>query len=403
MSPLKMLIILLVQGSALGVNLTCSRSDVTSGSDQPPHYIGAVAADSATCSEIGCNILAKGGSAVDAAIATLLCTPLVHPQSMGLGGGSVFTVLDKDDRVKVFNAKETVPRILDKDLLKYCDKKPSPIQEAARWIGVPGELRAYERLHDQYGKLQWKELFEPVISLAEEGGKLMLEDLRGYRVEKSEAWMVPFGEYEMFFPPPPAGGALVSFILNVMEGKEINLHHDPLFYNQSSSLNHPGTSHVSVIAQDGTAVSVTSSINEPFGSMIYSPKTGIILNNQLQDFCHNGKEQKLSPGERPPSSMTPAILKSKSKTPKKILVIGGSGGTKITPAVTLSLINHLWLGMNLEKAISAPVLWLGSNNSLNVEEGFNLTVIEELKTLNHSISDEEITFYNTVNAILKEG
>ncbi|KAG7281794.1 hypothetical protein CRUP_037075, partial [Coryphaenoides rupestris] len=54
----------------------------------------AVAADSETCSKVGRDILRSGGSAVDGAIAALLCTSVINPQSMGLGGGTIFTVMD---------------------------------------------------------------------------------------------------------------------------------------------------------------------------------------------------------------------------------------------------------------------------------------------------------------------
>ncbi|GCB72509.1 hypothetical protein scyTo_0006340, partial [Scyliorhinus torazame] len=99
----------------------------------------AVAADSKECSEIGRDILVAGGSAVDGAIAALLCTSLINPQSMGIGGGSIFTIYD-------------------------ASKGPG-----TQWIAVPGELRGYKEAHRKFGKLPWKSLFEPSIKLAERG------------------------------------------------------------------------------------------------------------------------------------------------------------------------------------------------------------------------------------------
>ncbi|MEQ2284262.1 hypothetical protein AMECASPLE_019762 [Ameca splendens] len=80
----------------------------------------AVAADSQLCSEIGKNMLQQGGSAVDGAIAALLCTSVVNPQSMGIGGGSIVVVRNKTGNVKVYNFRETVPLEVKANLLNDC-------------------------------------------------------------------------------------------------------------------------------------------------------------------------------------------------------------------------------------------------------------------------------------------
>lgn len=98
-------------------------------------------------------------------------------------------------------------------------------------------------------------------------------------------------------------------------------------------------------------------------------------------------------GQQPPSSMTPAILESKSGG---LLVIGGSGGSMITSAVALvtqmnsacmyanflvclhdsllfgqTIMNHLWLGMTLKDAIARPIVYVDSKNNVNFERGFD--------------------------------
>uniref|UniRef100_A0AAY4C300 Gamma-glutamyltransferase 5a n=1 Tax=Denticeps clupeoides TaxID=299321 RepID=A0AAY4C300_9TELE len=332
------------------------------------------------------DILKLGGSAVDSAIAALLCTSVIHPQSMGVGGGSIFTIRDASGKVQIINARETVPKNFNPELLKKCTE----------WIGVPGEVRAYEEVHRQYGKLPWASLFQPTIKMAREGiplspvlarflymlqddktlqlrklftdknGKLLkegdtlrfekladtleviaekgadafytgeiarslisdikdaggilsLEDLNSFEVSVTSAWKVPLGDFDMYIPPPPAGGATLSFILNTMRGynlsseslrgkqKTLTFHRyvetckfanglkkflrDPRFgservcehktgfamkmralisssqtygpqhYNVTPYLDSWGTTHLSVLAEDGSAVSVTSTIN----------------------------------------------------------------------------------------------------------------------------------------------
>uniref|UniRef100_A0A8C1VZ62 Gamma-glutamyltransferase 5a n=1 Tax=Cyprinus carpio TaxID=7962 RepID=A0A8C1VZ62_CYPCA len=464
----------------------------------------AVAADSETCSKIGRDILQLGGSAVDGAIATLLCTSIINPQSMGIGGGSIFTIREQSGKVRIINARETVPKAFKTDLLAMCSTTTQPM-EAAHWIGVPGDIRGYEQAHKLYGRLPWASLFEPTIKMAREGvpipyvlsrfltllskekpesplrqlfqnkqgellkegdivrfekladtleiiakhgadalyvgdiakelvsdiqnagGTISLEDLRSFRASEFGAWEVTLGEYDMYFPPPPAGGATLSFILNTMQGfnlssaslegdekvltfqryvetckfanslkkfmkdpkfasqaeavEIIQKHfadkvrakispdrtYDASYYNNTPYLDSHGTTHVSVLAEDGMAVSVTSTINHIFGSRILSPKTGILLNNELADFC--GKTDQIHAGEQPPSSMSPVILYSPSQ--KHTVVIGASGGSMITTGVALTLMNFLWFNKTLQDSISAPVVFVDSKNVLNFEPLFD--------------------------------
>ncbi|KAI4899968.1 hypothetical protein NFI96_025089 [Prochilodus magdalenae] len=127
----------------------------------------AVAADSEPCSGVGREILKSGGSAADGAIAALLCTSVIHPQSNGIGGGAIFTIRDKYGEVRIINARETVPKVFKGDLSDCLVDSAGP-----QWIGVPGEIRGYELVHRLYGKLPWAELFNPTIKLAREGVKI---------------------------------------------------------------------------------------------------------------------------------------------------------------------------------------------------------------------------------------
>uniref|UniRef100_A0A8C6UK82 Gamma-glutamyltransferase 5a n=1 Tax=Neogobius melanostomus TaxID=47308 RepID=A0A8C6UK82_9GOBI len=464
----------------------------------------AVAADSEKCSQIGRDMLQRGGSAVDGAIAALLCTSLINPQSMGLGGGassllSIFCSLEGHSTV--INSRETVPKVFKVDLLQDCPESFRPLT-GPEWIGVPGELRGYELAHRLYGKLPWATLFEPTIKLAREGlriqavlggyisvinrgnslyklfsdaegkplkagdivkfkkladtletianegaesfysgqiakdlisdiqlagGTIMLEDLASYKATLSDAWTFPLDDFQVHIAPPPAGGAILAVVLNILKGynltqssferKPTETYHlyieafkfanglrkhigDPNFisdkddfadyvrslignrtqddksYNLTSYLDSMGTTHVSVLAEDGSAVSATSTINHMFGSQVFSPKTGIILNNELADFCgrtkiHPGKSSfhgfVALAGEQPPSSASPTVLKSQSKT----LVIGSSGGSMITTGMASALMNHLWFGEGLERAISSPVVFVNAQNLLRFEAKFN--------------------------------
>ncbi|KAL2092468.1 hypothetical protein ACEWY4_012266 [Coilia grayii] len=525
----------LVMNCIVLIAVLCVATMTHQGCSEGEFQRAAVAADSEMCSEIGRDTLRRGGSAVDGAIATLVCTSIVHPQSMGIGGGSIFTIREKDGKVKIINSRETVPKVFNTDLMTKC---PASFQlmSGPDWIGVPGEVWGYAEAHRRYGKLPWASLFEPTIRLAREGfplppmlarflvvlekdktlpirklfvdgndnllkegdklrfekladtletianegaeafytgdiaknlisdiqeagGTLTMEDLSSFKVQVLDAWKVPLGDYDMYIPPPPAGGAVLSFILNTMRGYQLTpaclegqqktltfqryvetfkfanglkrflrdprfssskealaatqdefakriraiisdgQTHDALYYNVTPSVDSMGTTHVSLMDEDGMAVSVTSTINHIFGSKVFSPNTGIILNNELSDFC--GKASSIQAGEQPPSSMSPAILYSKSR--KHTVVVGGSGGSMITTGMALTIMNHLWMGKSLQDAIAAPVVFVNSKNELSFEPKFDKDVQENLKALGHKEKEQQ-RFFNVINALsVKDG
>uniref|UniRef100_A0A8C6ZGA4 Gamma-glutamyltransferase 5 n=1 Tax=Nothoprocta perdicaria TaxID=30464 RepID=A0A8C6ZGA4_NOTPE len=297
-------------------------------------------------------------------------------------------------------------------------------------------------------------MIRAALQFSLEGSSISLEDLKEYKAEVTSALNITLNNSTTVFAPrPPLGGAVLLFILKILEGKftgekvcaehRVETYHliaealkfgnmqrplmsDPAFSDAQALLSddtaqlvrsrmdghgdHPlsyyqlsasspshgyqskGTTHVSVLAADGSAVSATSTINYPFGSFVYSNQTGIILNNELADFCivlcpqisPTARNLCVSPappgsyirgmmfsasavGERPPSAMVPSILLSKTGD---MLVIGGSGGSLIVSATAMAIINKLWLGYDLEHAIAAPIMHAEGNRIL-FEKGFS--------------------------------
>lgn len=123
--------------------------------------------------EAGRDVLRKGGSAVDAAIAVQMVLGLVEPQSSGLGGGAFLVHWDEAKKaVTTFDGRETAPSTAKPDRFLKGDGAPMAFDEAVRSgmsVGVPGVLRALELAHAKYGKLPWAELFQPAIALARNG------------------------------------------------------------------------------------------------------------------------------------------------------------------------------------------------------------------------------------------
>jgi len=145
---------------------------------------------------------------------------------------------------------------------------------------------------------------------------------------------------------------------------------------------------ISVVDKDGNAVSLTSTINTPFGSGVLSPSTGILLNNEMDDFAtplgpdayglSPSEANFISPGKRPLSSMSPTMVfhppgylpsdsnatnstdatdstDSTSPGPGSLfMVLGAGGGPKIVTATLQTFLNHAFLGYGLYESLARP-------------------------------------------------
>jgi gamma-glutamyltranspeptidase / glutathione hydrolase len=123
--------------------------------------------------EAGAEILRKGGSAADAAMAMMLALTVVEPQSSGIGGGGfLLHVESKSGKLSTINGRETAPAAAKPERFMGADGKPLPFIQAfpgGKSVGVPGNIRLMAETHAKWGKLKWAELFKPAIRLADKG------------------------------------------------------------------------------------------------------------------------------------------------------------------------------------------------------------------------------------------
>jgi gamma-glutamyltranspeptidase/glutathione hydrolase len=130
-----------------------------------------IAAAHPAAAEAGREILRRGGSAADAAIAALLVLNVVEPQSSGIGGGA-FALVHSAAGITSWDARETAPAGAAPEMFLGPDGEPLPFLEAVasgHSVGAPGEMRLIEALHARYGRLPWANLFAPAIALARDG------------------------------------------------------------------------------------------------------------------------------------------------------------------------------------------------------------------------------------------
>jgi len=154
----------------------------------------AVATENATASAIAMDVLARGGSAVDAAIAGALAIGVVHPVSSGLGGGGFATVYDaKTKEIRILDFRETAP----KDLVPTeLTKRPVPEDKRGVMTGVPGEVAGIAELHARWGKLAMADLVRGAADTAEKGFPVSAHMVRA--LKWNEKWLLSSPKYGIF-------------------------------------------------------------------------------------------------------------------------------------------------------------------------------------------------------------
>jgi gamma-glutamyltranspeptidase/glutathione hydrolase len=230
-------------------------------------------------------------------------------------------------------------------------------------------------------------------------------DYRGYRIVSA--------------PPPSSGGVVICEIFNILEGypmKELGFHSAQGVHYQIEAMRHaymdrnsylgdpdfvknpldrlldknyaariraaidpnkagisqdikPGvaphegsnTTHYSIVDKDGNAVSVTYTLNEWFGARVTAAGTGVLLNDEMDDFTAKvgvpnlyglvqGQANSIAPTKTPLSSMSPTIVLKDGKT---VMVVGTPGGSRIITAVAHTILNVIDYGMNVQEAVDA--------------------------------------------------
>ncbi|CAG8566066.1 10304_t:CDS:10 [Diversispora eburnea] len=211
------------------------------------------------------------------------------------------------------------------------------------------------------------------------GGIMTSKDFSNYRPIIREPLIGYYHGRKIITTPEPTSGPALLLMLNLLEEfnmsktgfNSLNLQRrnisdyqtfEPEYYQPvfDYTADH-GTTHMSAVDVSGMAVAFTSTINQIWGSQVMDPVTGIILNNEMDDFSIPGKPNTfglwpspynfVAPNKRPLSSMVPTIVERNGEFE---LALGGSGGARILTAVLQVLLNVFDFDMNILQAIDAP-------------------------------------------------
>ncbi|KAH9931142.1 gamma-glutamyltranspeptidase [Epithele typhae] len=279
-------------------------------------------------------------------------------------------------------------------------------------------------------------------------GIMTHEDMEGYTVKVSRALKGTYRGKKVYVPHAPTSGLVLLHMLNLLEhygdfveeGRTVlNAHrfleamnpdwigdpafhdsvehinsiptkayadqvfpnvtddrtHSPEYYNPVyDAVEDHGTSHSSVVDANGMSVSITSTVNLIFGSGVMDPVTGVILNDEMDDFSTPGIPNAFGlypspfnypePGKRPLSSTAPIIIESEDGA--FYASLGGSGGSRIFPAVFQTLLNLDW-GMD----VSAAIEYGRMHDQLfplivDTDDSLPVTLLDGLRQLGHNIS-----------------
>lgn len=132
---------------------------------------GMVVSDHYLSSEVGVDILKKGGNAIDAAIATALSLAVTHPEAGNIGGGGFIVFMKSDGEVTTFDFREKAPLAASPTMFldENGEIRDNSNHKGLLSVGIPGTVAGLFQAHQKYGKLPWKELVQPAVDQAKNG------------------------------------------------------------------------------------------------------------------------------------------------------------------------------------------------------------------------------------------
>jgi gamma-glutamyltranspeptidase/glutathione hydrolase len=287
------------------------------------------------------------------------------------------------------------------------------------------------------------EIAEAIVAdMALQGGYITMADMAAYKAIEREPVRGSYRGYEIISAPPPVGGLTVIEILHILENFGVsdqgplstrNVHiiaeamkrgfadnsafiGDPAFFKVpveglldkeyakkraseidpsalsasvkagQPSMEHPSTTHLSVVDSEGNMVALTQTLSGFWGAKVAVPGTGIILNNEMQNWSARGPNA-YAPGKRMRTTISPTIIAKDGKT---FASLGTPGAARIISTMVLLTINLVDYGMGVQEAIEAPRFYArDTEKALSVEKRLPESTKSDLTKMGYSLKEYE--------------
>ncbi|KUJ08895.1 gamma-glutamyltranspeptidase [Mollisia scopiformis] len=408
-----------VLGLALATSVVQASVDCNTTQDA---MLGAAASESSVCTSIATDVLKDGGNAADAIIASQFCVGVIGMYHSGVGGGGFMTVRAPNGSYEFIDFREMAPAVAFAYMYSppYGTSAESLSGGLANTMTRKRYANTLESIAEYGPDAFYKGAIAnaTITALQKQNGTMALSDLANYTVQIRQVSNITYRGFKIFSGSAPSSGAVVASVLKIVEGYDmstpsnINLstHYldegmrfaygqrtllgDPSFlpnlttyqkgmYSAStaaeirSKIEEYHTLNVSaydpsnyeILQDDGTSASVTSdksgltiamtsTVNTLFGSTLMVPETGVIMNNEMNDFSIPNTTNAfgyapapanfIAPFKRPLSSISPTIVEYPSGD--VYISHASAGGSRIITEV----IQHLWhvLDQNMTSAES---------------------------------------------------
>lgn len=322
----------------------------------------------------------------------------------------------------------------------------------------PDLAASYREIAEHGGDWFYRGEFAQLVGdwMAANGGLITAADFADYYAAEREPIVTRYRDYTIVgFPPPSSGGVHVAQILNMLEHFDLGTIHredpaaamhlmieamklafadraywlgdadfvpvprglidrnytdeladriDPERVTPVESHGQPPraqadtfgrhTTHIAAADSEGNWVAITATVNTTFGSKVIVPGTGLVLNNEMDDFSAQpgapnafgligAENNAVAPGKRPLSSMSPTIV---LRGDQPVLTVGAAGGPKIITQVVLAIVRRLDFGESLDDAVAGPRFhhqWVP--DQVVVEDAMPAAILERLQQNGHKI------------------
>jgi gamma-glutamyltranspeptidase / glutathione hydrolase len=312
--------------------------------------------------------------------------------------------------------------------------------QPGEFLRQPDLARTLARISENPDSFYHGDLAKEIAKAIRKGGGLVTQrDLANYQVKEREPVVGTYQDYTIISSPPPSSGGIALIeALNILEGYNLSRLGDRMpaemhliveAYRRaymdrgdylgdpdsaglkrpagflppppraaSKTSDHVNTTHYSVVDADGNAVSVTTTLNNSFGSGATAEGLGFLLNDEMDDFAAKqgvpnmfgliqGPANAIAPGKRPLSSMTPTIV---LRDGKLRFVLGSPGGARIITTVANIFLSSAEEGLNIQQAVDAPRFhhqYLP--DQLYLEPGFSVATMAGLEALGYKLDGGE--------------